>query len=201
MHGTKWICRQFRKGGNKLVNPSTVIDEMPIWVVDNYLPAHDHEAVYLYCQNSLYTTKHSSSPNAELHHPRMVANLTNEQLMSFVLTNHFINTSIELGYNVDIERAYINLATKDTVCTKHTDGSQIGLSMLYYPNTDWDIDWGGETLFFNQEKEIAFASLCKPNRAVFFDPRILHTARPPTTLANAFRYTIAYKSWGKIVQR
>lgn len=170
---------------------------MPVWIFDNFLPLHLHDGMYSYCQKSLYSPDHSSSLNSELLHPRLVSKLTQDQIISLPLTEVFKTTAAELGYNLNIERAYINLCSKDTVCTSHVDGQEVGLTMIYYPNTKWDIDWGGDTMFFNADKEIAFASLCKPNRALFFDQRILHTARPPTHLAPVFRYTVAYKSLSK----
>jgi Rps23 Pro-64 3,4-dihydroxylase Tpa1-like proline 4-hydroxylase len=177
-----------------LVSPSVQIDGLPIWVVDNFLPTHDHVYMYLYCTKSLYTNEHSSSPNPEDFYPRFVSNLTAQQVAEISLTAAFTDTINELGFNKEIERVYINMGTPDTVFMEHVDSSVSGITMLYYPNQKWDLSWGGETLFFDKTGDIAFASLAKPNRAIFFDPRILHTARPPTKAAKTARYTIAYKT-------
>ena len=111
-----------------------------------------------------------------------------------MLTKPFLEFCNAVNMPVDIESAYINMANSATVTTEHMDSSREGMSMLYYPNSYWKLAWGGETLFFDRNQEIAFASIVKPNRAIFFDPRILHTARPPTVLATSSRYTFVYKS-------
>jgi len=65
--------------------------------------------------------------------------------------------------------------------------------MLYYANPVWELNWGGETLFFDDTGEIAFASVLKPNRAVVFDSRIYHLAKTPTASAPSFKFSVAYK--------
>lgn len=174
-------------------DPVASLDGMNIWVVDNLLPLHLHHATYEYCTNSLYSPKHVSSNHHQHVIPRLAAHLTDEQVENHWLTGAFFLNASRFGAAVDVERAYINLGNSATVTVEHVDDSQPGLSMIYYPNKMWDTCWGGETLFFDQQQEIIYATLPKPNRAVFFDPRILHTARPPTVLTTETRYTFVYK--------
>ena len=176
------------------MNPSFLVDGLPIWVIDNFLLPYEHEQMHVYCAKSLYSSEHTSSPHQELFSPRLVSNLTTDQVNSLPLTKAFNDTLKELNIKTEIECVYINLCTKDTVCVEHVDASFPGITMLYYPNTQWDLSWGGETLFINAQKEIQVASIFKPNRAIFFDPRILHTGRAPTSAAKAYRYNIAYKT-------
>lgn len=173
--------------------PSSTVEGLPIWVLDSFLPAHEHAHTYLYCGKSLYSPEHSSSPNPEERYSRLVATLTTDQILDNPLTAKFSEVATELNYPAGIQRAYINLASPDTNFVEHFDDRARSLTMVYYPNVKWDVSWAGETLFFNSQREISFASIYKPNRALFFDSRILHSARSPSNLAPAFRYTIAYK--------
>lgn len=173
--------------------PSAYVAGLPIWVYDNFLAPYEHEDVAAYCQKSLYNIDHISNIYGEYPAHRLAALLTDEQIRSHLLTAKFIQVAEEICADVHIERAYINAANSATITTEHIDDVVSGLTMLYYPNMYWKTAFGGETLFFNEDMEIAFASVFKPNRAIFFDPRIRHTARPPTVIADQMRYTFVYK--------
>lgn len=70
--------------------------------------------------------------------------------------------------------------------------SHSGLSLLYYVNLDWRVEWSGETLFFTENcKDIIFASPYVPGRIIIFDGSIPHSIRPQTYLAPHYRFTLA----------
>jgi hypothetical protein len=76
----------------------------------------------------------------------------------------------------------------------HRDDTRAGtFTLLYYPNPEWKSGWDGETVFYEQSGEIAFSVLLRPNRAVFFDSRILHAGRAPSRICTALRVSVAYK--------
>lgn len=62
---------------------------------------------------------------------------------------------------------------------------------LLYLNDNWPQEYGGETLFFDEEtgKEIEFACTPAPNRAVWFDGEIPHSIRAP--VVNKWRFSIS----------
>lgn len=63
------------------------------------------------------------------------------------------------------------------------------ISLLYYVNTRWDRNWGGETLFANDEGECEIAVEYKPGRVVLFDSLIPHKPSPVSMQADEFRFT------------
>ena len=64
--------------------------------------------------------------------------------------------------------------------------------VLYYPNTRWQKEWGGETMFYDSKSnELIYASEYKSNRILLFDGTIPHCVRPPTYKSDQFRFTIA----------
>lgn len=176
------------------MSPTTTIDELPLWIFDGVLSCHEHDAVYGYCINSLYTLKHLSDPKIDsFSNNRFVSVLTPEQIRTLPTTKLFFELTADINLPSQIKSVYINSYDKLSSCSAHVDCAKPALTMLYYANTKWDIDWGGETLFFNNAKEIAFGSVFKPNRVVLFDSRILHIAKMPTIKANASKFSIAYK--------
>lgn len=92
-------------------------------------------------------------------------------------------------------RAYTNVATFGDMLFTHTDclPDQRDLTALWYLCEEWDIEWGGETVFFDQHDEIAAAVRPRPGRLVVFDGAIKHAGRPPNRICYAPRYTFAIK--------
>ena len=92
-------------------------------------------------------------------------------------------------------RAYTNVATYGDMLFSHTDcqpGAQ-ELTALWYLCERWDLEWGGETLFFDAAAEVAGAVLPKPGRLVVFEGEIRHVGRAPNRICYAPRYTFAIK--------
>ena len=89
---------------------------------------------------------------------------------------------------------YVSWILSSTYMTKyqfHIDNTKKtnGKSFLYYINTKWDKDWGGETLFANSNGEVEIAVSFKPNRVVIFDSEIVHKPSMITADATPYRYT------------
>lgn len=110
------------------------------------------------------------------------------------------NRCLSLIENYKIHSMYVNLGIPTDSHQLHTDiaGSLTSLdeclTLLYYVNCDWDINWGGETLFYNNDlSNIEYTSLFKPGRIIIFDGAIPHSARPQTFSSNQYRFTLACK--------
>ena len=61
-------------------------------------------------------------------------------------------------------------------------------AFIYYANRDWDLLWGGSTLF---ESGVSLHPV--PNTAVFFPCNIFHYGQEPTRHFEGLRMTVAYK--------
>lgn len=95
-----------------------------------------------------------------------------------------------------IYRAYVNLGLPCDTQQMHVDNywKEEGLTVLCYGNKEWDKNWGGETFFYDDEgKEILYVSPLIPGRFIIFDSSIPHLARPQTTQAPTYRFSIAVK--------
>lgn len=105
----------------------------------------------------------------------------------------FVETDLGVGYRP--YRAYTNVASYGDMLFTHTDclPDQHDLTALWYLCDRWDIEWGGETLFFDAADDIACAIIPKPGRLVVFDGAIKHVGRPPNRICYVPRYTFAIK--------
>ncbi len=92
-------------------------------------------------------------------------------------------------------RAYTNVAAFGDMLFTHTDcqPGQHELTALWYLCDRWELEWGGETVFFDAQGEIAAAVRPQPGRLVVFDGAILHAGRPPSRICYVPRYTFAIK--------
>jgi len=68
------------------------------------------------------------------------------------------------------------------------------ITIMYYINTFWHLDFGGETFFLNEKRdEILNAVIPKPGRAVMFDGFISHGPRPLSKIFNGLRIVLTFK--------
>lgn len=93
-------------------------------------------------------------------------------------------------------RSYINLGIHSDNHKIHVDDFSIGdgKTVLVYLNRNWDLDWGGETVFYGDDrKEIKYVSQYIPGRIIVFDASIPHSAKPQHFNAPPYRFTMATK--------
>lgn len=93
-------------------------------------------------------------------------------------------------------RSYINLGIHSDNHKIHVDDFNVGdgITILYYINRNWDKDWGGETLFYDDGREdILYASPFVPGRIIIFSSTIPHSAKPQHFGAPPYRFTLASK--------
>jgi len=113
----------------------------------------------------------------------------------FELTQRAVRAFTPAGFAYRPYRAYTNVASFGDMLFTHTDclPDQHDMTALWYLCNSWDIEWGGETVFFDAEDDVACAVVPKPGRLVVFDGAIKHVGRPPTRICYAPRYTFAIK--------
>lgn len=91
-----------------------------------------------------------------------------------------------------IFRGYINAWKCDDVSLPHHDGNHT--TCVIYCNRDYDVRYGGETLFYDNDEDCIGAVSPKPGRAVFFNGWMLHKAGSFNKMySHDYRYTLAYK--------
>lgn len=98
------------------------------------------------------------------------------------------------GMPLRVVRQYANGHTYGLGGRPHFDDTRSGaFTLLYYPMLSWKPEWEGETVFFSSEGHIAAGVALAPNRAVFFDSRMSHSARAPSRDCPDLRVTLAWK--------
>ena len=92
---------------------------------------------------------------------------------NFKFESDFISKKL-IGY--EIKNCWSLVSSPLSTYYYHTDSLEDSdeVTVLYYVNTRWDKNWGGETLFSNDLGECEIAVEYKPGRIVIFDSAIEH---------------------------
>lgn len=109
-----------------------------------------------------------------------------------------------VGGSRGLLRVYINGYTYGTDGYAHTDEHGINSihgknsaaeTAVVYLNKEWDIDWCGETVIFDDNKEITASVLPKYGRVLVFNSDMLHAARPLSRACTKLRTILAIKTF------
>jgi len=93
------------------------------------------------------------------------------------------------------QRAYVNCSVYGDAYYLHRDcaAHERHVTALYYANLEWQADWGGETIYYNDDEDAEFAISPRPGRLVIARGALLHRGNVPTRSCYQERYTLAYK--------
>jgi Rps23 Pro-64 3,4-dihydroxylase Tpa1-like proline 4-hydroxylase len=93
------------------------------------------------------------------------------------------------------QRAYFNCSVYGDAYYIHRDcaAHERHVTALYYANLEWQPEWGGETIYYNDDEDAEFAITPRPGRLVIARGALLHRGNVPTRGCYEQRYTLAYK--------
>lgn len=93
------------------------------------------------------------------------------------------------------QRVYVNSSIHGDSYFMHRDCAAHlpHVTALYYANLEWQPDWGGETIYYNDEEEAEIVVMPRPGRLVIARGAVLHRGTVPTRICYEERYTLAYK--------
>jgi hypothetical protein len=148
-----------------------------IYIIDNAFLYTDAISFEIFANNCHYKLLSSIPVN--------LSRSNNERFFGSVLNSMDVdnlgifNTSRfkEISYifnDMKIDRSWILCTTPSTKYLYHADDNRNSLTFLYYLNSYWHPEWGGETLFCNENGEPDLAVACKPNRLVICPSEVHH---------------------------
>lgn len=166
-----------------------------IYIFDNVFAYSDVERIRSYVEHSPYrlgrisnTTLNSVDQNTFFQTDYTKSDI--DRLKLFDNTN-FANIFQKYLSDQTLHRSWVNVSTYLTDFRFHPDSYIAGnKSLLYYVNTKWNEDWGGETLFKNSNGDVEKAVEFKPNRMVIFNNNIGHRAAQVALNADMYRFIL-----------
>lgn len=186
--------------GHETMSPITVarsasIDGCRIFVLDDVVSEGDAAVLHLILNRSQFTrTERASKAFAEYKHWVTSLDLDATAKLAVAAVARRAVAELFPGPRT-MFRAYCNVALFGDMLFAHRDCApgNTDVTALYYVCTDWNIDWGGETVFFDVTGDVLFAVTPRPRRMVLFDGAINHVGRPPNRICFEPRYTLALK--------
>ena len=166
-----------------------------IYIFDDVFPSHIAHKFYSFIINSYFKLNLNDSESFDYKSFYMFgAKFTKEDLIKLGALEHLpvkLKNKFKMNLN-NLNRCLVNAITPSGVYHPHDDSlDNAKWSFIYYANMKWDLEWGADTLFLNNNKEdIVKTVQCKPNRAVIFDARIPHLIRPSTSIAPPYRFSL-----------
>jgi hypothetical protein len=180
---------------------------MIIRAIDNFLPENEFDNVLSYCKKSTYVYGETDNEIEEendvycigmvhqiypiFNYNRNFSIENKNQIMIIKLIKEECESQfLELNGFI-LNRMYINCFAPSENPYFHIDScppEAESFTCLYYVNSKWNLDDGGETQFYIDDN--IYGVPPEPNRMVIFDGRIKHRA---TSFRNRHRFTIALK--------
>lgn len=103
------------------------------------------------------------------------------------LTNPLVQEVIRKNNLSNVFQCRINLSNCSEYNTVHYDNSKV--TLLYYVNMEWKLEWGGQTLFLNEDlTKVEHCSLTEPGKLIVFEGSIPHMLVNPTIYAEESRF-------------
>lgn len=147
----------------------------------------------LFFQNSLFKLSAKASLlNDHDSIKNWVSRYSNEDVENLGIFNnsnfHSINETIR---DRKFVRAWVNCFTPCSIVWYHTDyGKNYNAkTFLYYCNTEWRKDQGGETLLYNDNMNPEIIIEYKPNRVIIYDSHIPHKPLQHIAGNTPYRFT------------
>ncbi len=172
------------------------IDGRRIAVYDDLIPQAPLLKLWAALKGAGYTRSEIARPDtADYRHWATEIALDALQTMPF-----FAPTMIALADFMPTQRyrayrSYVNVAHYGDMLFSHTDAHPGAgeLTALWYICDHWDHEWGGETMFYDDTRDVRAAVTPRPGRLAIFDGELLHAGRPPNRNCYVPRYTLALK--------
>tara|TARA_R100001086_G_scaffold155914_1_gene83346 strand:- start:28 stop:552 length:525 start_codon:yes stop_codon:yes gene_type:complete len=136
---------------------------------------------YIIGWDDSYEPQNKTHPN--LHSPYNKEDVKNLRILDPILKK--LNDK-KLTYHSCI----VNLTKPLDINFIHVHPDQI--VALYYCNPTWYTEWGGETLFYeDNKKDIHLSSPYVPNKLIIFDGSVPHTIKAQNLLGPSYRFTVS----------
>ena len=177
-------CRQMFTSNGKLIE-----------IYDNVFTSSEKYSHIRYAQSAPYVLEHPTIGTPFWHRNDTFffhgMGDSDFDKFGFVKTNFYKNIILKKYPSHQIEKSWIVCSSPLSSWYFHVDNDDETLNrktLLYYLNSRWNRDWGGETLFANNNGECEIAVEYKPGRVVIFDGSIDHRASAVSMKSDEFRF-------------
>lgn len=167
-----------------------------VFVFDELVPAEESARYYTAIAQAAFTrTESARGETAEYRHWVCEMPLANLARVSLWPATEQAVSAVRPEERFVPYRVYTNFAQFGDTLLTHVDAVQGAreLTALWFLCDQWDTEWGGETLFYDDSGDARVAVSPRPGRLLLFDGAIRHAGKPPNRNCLVSRYTFAIK--------
>ena len=170
------------------------IDDKDIVIYDDAFSGSEKYKLMCMFYEDSYTVNRTSAPFDNTK-PTLKSNWSIAKLLGSGFLENPIIKDLILKNDLRVGDVYVNLSTASDLHIYHIDSDEEGnMTALYYGNTDWKVEWEGETHFTDNDlNDTKLSCGFVPGRLVLFDGRIPHKSSSPTVTADDYRYVLTLK--------
>lgn len=161
-------------------------------IFDDLFPSslRDHHLYYAFELSYTLGGTSSTAVIEQRHKTFFQSAFDTHKLNQFNFFNDYLNPIWKVIGHREVDRSWINVSSPLSTYYYHHDFVDVGhKTILYYFNQTWNRNWGGETLFANNQGECEIAVEYKPGRIVVFDSDMEHKPSAISMDASEFRFT------------
>lgn len=163
-------------------------------VYDDLFSVFERDRFYTFMKSSLFKIDGSDSGDdgnrLEL---QVFSSFSNEDLKNLGFLDNAPMRKILVKYGLNdmsLKQIRVNMSVPSERNRPHIDTD--GITVLYYANLQWDLSWGGHTLFLNDSGDDVDSVIgFKPGRIAVFDGSIPHMIVTPSPLCPTYRISFA----------
>ena len=180
----------------KTTTPKKIITSSgkEILILDGLYDMASRTNFYHFVINSRYSTKGYDNNLLETKgDTNLVCSFSQDDLSNMKFLSNRYSKQLEKYFNgFKVSQARLNLSTLNDKNRVHIDNQAPCKTLIYYPNMEWKIEWGGALLLTNDNlTEIDCAISYVPGRVIIMDGTIPHCIAAPTNLAPSYRFSLA----------
>lgn len=177
----EFLTRELSVGGKRIV------------VLDGLFAAEEVKKLHQFLGRLPYQLTEIDTEEAQ-HNRNWAAHLPIPMATGMPLLGRCVELGREFGggQRLELQRVYVNFNRYGDMQYAHRDAAE-GVTGLYYANAEWKDDWGGETLFCEDNGEPVCSVAIRPGRLALFHPDILHRGGVPARDCWEPRMTVAFK--------
>ena len=184
------------KSNDKIISLADKLVKTYIEIIDGYFDNQDILKNYIYFRDHV-PWKFIGSGYNEFKWRNFKYELDFKNKIEKYLKKHTqkILKNLHMFDFLKLERVYASANSYGTVHQSHRDyalDSKGGITVMYYLNNNWNLNYAGETVFYNNE-EIVKSIIPKPGRVIIFDGSIEHCARDIRRDVNDLRMVLTFK--------
>lgn len=172
------------------------IGDREVFVFDGLVPEEDSARYYRAITQASFTRTESARPDSqEFRHWVCEMPLENLPRTAMWPATEKAVASVRPHERFLPYRVYTNYASFGDMLLTHVDAvpGARELTALWFFCERWDPEWGGETLFYDDDGDAQIAVTPKPSRLLLFDGAIRHAGKAPNRNCPVGRYTFAIK--------